>query len=114
MTIRDYLEAEKLYGPLEQSASSSHREEWTAEFMDLIYIQRIKEAFDEDGSGYVTVQEVNKFTEMQPKMLGWRSVSSVSAFVIATQYVSSLRHWLSYWTIGKLDQKCRSASADVW
>lgn len=30
------------------------------------------EAFDDDGSGYVTYQEVNEFVEAKPDSLNWR------------------------------------------
>jgi hypothetical protein len=76
LTIRDYLEVEKSYGPHQDPSSYTRTDELTAQFTDLVYVHRIKEAFDEDGSGYVTVQEVNRFTEMQPRSLGWRYVTS--------------------------------------
>lgn len=84
-TLRDHFKEKmgSVYGPPEAPTSSTRRDEWTNEFIELLYLQRIKEAFDEDGSGYVTVREVNKFTDMQPVSLGW-----------------SLRHWLSYCTVG--------------
>lgn len=63
---------ESVYGPVEAPTSLTRRDEWTNEFIELLYLQRIKEAFDEDGSGFVTIREVNKFTEMQPTSLGWR------------------------------------------
>ena len=43
---------------------------WTLEYMDLMHVQPIIEAFDDDASGFITVQEVNQFTTSRPK--GWR------------------------------------------
>ncbi|EKM56765.1 uncharacterized protein PHACADRAFT_172445 [Phanerochaete carnosa HHB-10118-sp] len=83
VTLRDHFQNKsRHHGPFEETSNLS-RDSWTTDFIELLYVQRIKEAFDEDGSGYVTVAEVNRFTEQQPRILGW-----------------SLRHWLAYWTIG--------------
>ncbi|PIL33406.1 hypothetical protein GSI_04028 [Ganoderma sinense ZZ0214-1] len=54
---------------------------WTLEYIDLRHVQPIIEAFDEDTSGYVTIQEVNNFTTSRPQ--GW-----------------SLLHWMAYWAVG--------------
>ena len=44
--------------------------EWTLEWITLTRLQPIIEAFDDDGSGFITVQEVNAFTTARPK--NWR------------------------------------------
>lgn len=76
MTLRDHFQekVERVYGSLE--VGSSRADDWTSEFIELLYVQRIKEAFDEDSSGYVTIREVNHFTDSQPTALGWRYVSN--------------------------------------
>ena len=43
---------------------------WTLQHIDLMHLQPIVEAIDEDASGYITTQEVNKFTRSRPK--DWR------------------------------------------
>ncbi|KAI8974013.1 hypothetical protein BD414DRAFT_539931 [Trametes punicea] len=54
---------------------------WALRYLDLKHLQRIVEAFDNDASGFVTIQEVNDFTTSRPE--GW-----------------SLLRWLAYWAIG--------------
>ncbi|KAI0653998.1 hypothetical protein C8Q70DRAFT_1031605 [Cubamyces menziesii] len=54
---------------------------WAVQCIDLIHLQSLVEALDSDSSGYVSVQEVNKFTASRPKE--W-----------------SLVRWLAYWAVG--------------
>ncbi|KAI0665675.1 hypothetical protein C8Q78DRAFT_1063523 [Trametes maxima] len=54
---------------------------WAIECLDLMHLQPVIEAFDNDASGFVTIQEVNYFTTSRPQ--GW-----------------SLLHWLAYWAVG--------------
>ncbi|KAI0766998.1 hypothetical protein C8Q74DRAFT_1369868 [Fomes fomentarius] len=54
---------------------------WAVDYLDLMHLQPLNEALDEDASGFVTIQEVNQFTTSRPQ--GW-----------------SLLLWLAYWTIG--------------
>lgn len=76
MTLRDHFkdQVDFVSSSAEAPSTVARRDEWTNEFIELLYVQRIKEAFDEDGSGFVTIQEVNRFIDMQPVMLGWRCV----------------------------------------
>jgi hypothetical protein len=46
---------------------------WALEYISMNKIQRLIEVLDDDGSSFVTVNEVNKFTTRRPK--GWRRVS---------------------------------------
>ncbi|KAI0332934.1 hypothetical protein GY45DRAFT_365739 [Cubamyces sp. BRFM 1775] len=54
---------------------------WAVKCIDLMHLQSLMEAFDNDTSGYISVQEVNRFTTSRPK--GW-----------------SLLRWLAYWAVG--------------
>lgn len=54
---------------------------WTLEYISLLRLQPLLEAFDDDASTFVTVSEANAFTQTRPS--GW-----------------SLPRWLAYWTIG--------------
>ena len=45
---------------------------WTHQYVDVKYLQPIMDAIDDDGSGHVTIAEVNQFTELLPSQLGWR------------------------------------------
>ncbi|KAI0744888.1 hypothetical protein C8Q76DRAFT_663578 [Earliella scabrosa] len=59
----------------------SNSDEWALEHINIHRLQAINEAFDDDGSGFITLAEVNEFTGLCPK--NW-----------------SLPHWLAYWAIG--------------
>jgi hypothetical protein len=48
-------------------------EEWVLKHIDVAHIQPIIEAMDEDGSGFISVQEANKFALRRPP--GMRSVA---------------------------------------
>ena len=47
---------------------------WTLEHINLLRIQPLLEAFDDDASTWVTVAEVNTFTQSRPR--DWRCVST--------------------------------------
>ena len=57
-------------------------EEWVLKHIDVAHIQPIIEAMDEDGSGFISVQEANKFALRRPpgtRFVAFRSLMSVSA-----------------------------------
>lgn len=54
---------------------------WCLEFLNFRYLPSIMEAVDDDGSGFVRINEVNNFTASAPK--GW-----------------SLLIWIAYWARG--------------
>ncbi|KAF5329683.1 hypothetical protein D9619_008943 [Psilocybe cf. subviscida] len=56
-------------------------EEWVLKHIDVAHIQPIIEAMDEDGSGFISVREANKFALGRPP--GMR-----------------LLHWIAYWASG--------------
>ena len=45
---------------------------WALEYVTVRLIQPLVEAIDDDGSSFVTVNELNEFTSSRPK--GWRRV----------------------------------------
>lgn len=47
--------------------SDKESDEWVLEYIDVAYVQPIVEAMDEDGSGFISVQEANKFALARPK-----------------------------------------------
>ncbi|PPQ77943.1 hypothetical protein CVT25_015418 [Psilocybe cyanescens] len=61
--------------------SDKESDEWVLEYIDVAYVQPIVEAMDEDGSGFISVQEANKFALARPKGM-------------------SLLHWIAYWAAG--------------
>ncbi|KAI0080472.1 hypothetical protein K474DRAFT_1704774 [Panus rudis PR-1116 ss-1] len=58
-------------------------DDWPFEYMNFRWMPQIMEAFDDDGSGFVSINEVNQLTDSLPRELGW-----------------SLPHWIAYWAIG--------------
>ncbi|KAH9474631.1 hypothetical protein JR316_0013095 [Psilocybe cubensis] len=56
-------------------------DEWVLEFIDVAYVRPIVEAMDEDGSGFISVQEANRFALARPAGM-------------------SLLHWIAYWAAG--------------
>ncbi|TBU25684.1 hypothetical protein BD311DRAFT_492317 [Dichomitus squalens] len=83
--FREKLDQLKKTNDSETPSVPSHRlseeDEWSMEYIHITRVQPIIEAFDDDGSGFITVQEVNAFTTARPK--NW-----------------SLLHWLAYWAVG--------------
>ena len=78
MTLRDHFR-DKAEGieidPSEiiyKSKEEMRTDEWTLEYILVSWLQSIMEAFDDDGSGYVTIAEINRFTDSTPAELGWR------------------------------------------
>lgn len=45
-------------------------DEWALAYLNVQRLQPIKESFDDDASGFITVAEVNTFTAARP--LNWR------------------------------------------
>jgi hypothetical protein len=43
---------------------------WAIKYIDVMRVQPILEAFDDDASGFITVTEVNRFTSSRP--VDWR------------------------------------------
>ncbi|KAF9462351.1 hypothetical protein BDZ94DRAFT_1322722 [Collybia nuda] len=54
---------------------------WALAYINAAYVQPILEAVDDDGTGFVSVKEVNTFVAERPD--GW-----------------SLPHWIAYWAVG--------------
>lgn len=79
MTLRDHFrdDLHELKSPGEKKDSTTAdgvraTDDWAFEYLGLNWLQPIMEAFDEDGSGYVTVAEINRLTEALPTELNWR------------------------------------------
>lgn len=49
---------------------SKDEDQWALQYLNLLHLQPIMEAFDDDGTGFVSVMEVNTFTTSRPK--DWR------------------------------------------
>ncbi|KAG8826888.1 hypothetical protein FRC17_008058 [Serendipita sp. 399] len=66
---------------ISENPNNSEDDEWAMECITLSRITVMLEAFDDDGSGFISVTEVNEFTSSRPK--DW-----------------SLLRWLAYWAEG--------------
>ena len=76
-TLKDYFrdQYDEVYSrETIRLAHQSRTDEWALDYVGIQYLQQMREAFDQDGSGYITVQEVNRVTELLPKCLDWRLV----------------------------------------
>ncbi|KAJ7326377.1 hypothetical protein DFH08DRAFT_941029 [Mycena albidolilacea] len=87
MALRDYFQEENSKSadgePHEHPTTVIDKADvWALEYINVIRLQAISEAFDDDASGFVTVAEVNAFTTARP--LDW-----------------SLPRWIAYWAIGQ-------------
>ena len=49
---------------------SQNPDAWTMRYIDIIRLQPILEAIDDDASGFITIWEMNRFTSSRPR--GWR------------------------------------------
>jgi hypothetical protein len=51
-------------------SNSTDPDAWAIKYIDVMRVQPILEAFDDDASGFITVAEVNRFTSSRP--VDWR------------------------------------------
>jgi hypothetical protein len=77
MALRDYYhekwgsevqDAKGSNGP--SSEANPNSDEWALSYLNMHWLQPIIESFDDDASGFITVAEVNAFTDARP--LDWR------------------------------------------
>jgi hypothetical protein len=50
--------------------TSTDPDAWAIKYIDVMWVQPILEAFDDDASGFITISEVNRFTSSRP--VDWR------------------------------------------
>ena len=74
-------------------SSSQHPDAWAIKFIDIMRLQPILEAIDDDASGFITIEEVNRFTVSRPA--DWR-------LVFALQDVDLVSHEFQPTTLGGL------------
>lgn len=84
MALRDYFHEkwnpEVLSPVMDGAESTAHSpvtdphiaDDWALAYLNVMKLQPISEAFDDDASGFITVAEVNTFTTSRPP--GWRYV----------------------------------------
>jgi len=93
IALRDYFtekqEADETVGSetardtasVSAAAAAADKDSWALFALSVQYLQPILEAFDDDGSSWITVAEVNRFTTSRPS--NW-----------------SLLKWIAYWAAG--------------
>ncbi|KAJ7642142.1 hypothetical protein FB45DRAFT_1054454 [Roridomyces roridus] len=70
------------FGDHRHNTGEMHPEQWTLNVLSqVIYYPNISDAIDDDGSGYISVQEVNQFFKARPEK--WSAVQ-----------------WLAFWAAG--------------
>jgi hypothetical protein len=57
-------------GDAPSSAAKLNSDGWALAYLNIHWLQPISESFDDDASGFLTVTEVNTFTQARP--LSWR------------------------------------------
>ena len=75
---------------------------WVLKCINVARVQPIVEALDEDGSGFISVKEANKFAA--ERMEACQSICFFAwlffAVLIETDFNSFLR-WIAYWAMGQ-------------
>ena len=66
MALRDYYVERAAENP----GSLTRSDGWALQYINMGRVPSIREAFDDDSSGFVTVNEANHFTQSRP--LNWR------------------------------------------
>lgn len=91
LTLSRALDRETPVTPTRPSAlvTINQDDKWCLRYLSIQYLPSITEVFDDDGSGFIKVSEVNSFTDEIPK--DW-----------------SLLKWIAYWNGG--DVPCFSTS----
>ena len=96
MALKDHFVEKTAKG----SGSPSVPDSWALQYINIGRARSILEAFDDDVSGFVTVNEVNDFTQSRP--LGWRCALFLSVRNSFVHSHHSLPYWIAYWAIGNL------------
>jgi hypothetical protein len=71
MALKDHYHIENV---VEESDHPNKADSWAVEYISIGRARTIMEAFDDDASGFVTVKEVNGFTQSKSRPTGWRCV----------------------------------------
>ncbi|PBK70525.1 hypothetical protein ARMSODRAFT_1035308 [Armillaria solidipes] len=70
----------------------SKSDQWTLAYLNIAHLQPILEAVDDDASGFITIKEINTFT----------NIKSTPPFIKSTALTDSFRlpQWIAYWAKG--------------
>lgn len=75
-----------------QEFSAMEENRWSLEYIDAAYVQPIVEAMDDDGSGFISVQEASKFALARPKELRY-DLSFVVVSFLTKKYLVYCIGW---------------------
>ena len=75
LALRDFYQEKSSHGHTTATALGStdgnkNSDGWALKYLDVMRVQPILEAFDDDASGFISVGEMNRFTTTRPK--DWR------------------------------------------
>ncbi|KAG6816619.1 hypothetical protein H0H93_007877, partial [Arthromyces matolae] len=66
---------------------------WALDYVKVSFLQSIAEAIDDDGSGFITIREINEFFDMRPveySTLEWLAYWAAGWHSSVTQYVDEI------------------------
>jgi hypothetical protein len=112
ITLRDHYRDKADSTPVPAFTPGGANDDWAFEYINAKYLQPIMEAFDDDGSGYVTYQEVNEFVNSRPVELNWRYVRCDRSDLGYQSHGignRSLPHWVAYWAVGMSEKMTDSS-----
>ena len=89
------------FTPRRKAVGVRPEDRWTLDYITIMRIQPLLEAFDDDASSFVTVSEVNAFTQARPR--DWKYVFGPLHCCEMLICQISLPHWMAYWTVGMRD-----------
>ena len=75
MALKDHFVAKST-----NDAGPMDSDPWAVKYIDIRHARSILEAFDDDSSGFVTINEVNNFTRSRPS--DWRCARSAQMYEI--------------------------------
>lgn len=72
----EYFDEQQLADAAEQQKPKHDlNDKWALAYLNILHVQPILEAFDDDGTGFVSVKEANEFTSSRPK--DWRLAATI-------------------------------------
>ncbi|KZT25952.1 hypothetical protein NEOLEDRAFT_293094 [Neolentinus lepideus HHB14362 ss-1] len=67
----------------ESPPSIDPKDQWALQYIGVVRLQPLIEAFDDDASGFISILEANQFSDPRIRPQSW-----------------SLAHWMAYWAVG--------------
>lgn len=70
------------------------------EYIDVAHVGSIVEAVDTDGSGFISIKEINTFVRARPKEWRYSSIVLKPSEVALMLILRSVLQWMVYWAAG--------------